>query len=243
MYNTNFVVRYNDIERELVQNLQRRMMQKREKDNAAIIAIATETIFQREKQIKELQEKEQKKKRGRKKVVKELDTKVLDTKVEENTNVAICQPCIKKEKDEKKEKKEDDDDDEEIEYTMDDVRLICDKLYRDELLSVFNVESVNDRNVDLGITSVIEKMIVNSTFRVILEEIKTDLVDINTLTGTPTEVENMIRNLEYLIFVTLFNQQIFYIAHKCICQLFTIGSIDPELVVVLKQKLITFFNR
>jgi hypothetical protein len=86
-------------------------------------------------------------------------------------------------------------------------------------------------------------MIVNSTFRVILEEIKTDLVDINTLTGTPTEVENMIRNLEYLIFVTLFNQQIFYIAHKCICQLFTIGSIDPELVVVLKQKLITFFNR
>ena len=243
MYNTNFVVRYNDIERELVQNLQRRMMQKREKDNAAIIAIATETIFQREKQIKELQEKEQKKKRGRKKVVKELVTKELDTKVEENTNVAICQPCIKKEKDEKKEKKEDDDDDEEIEYTMDDVRLICDKLYRDELLSVFNVESVNDRNVDLGITSVIEKMIVNSTFRVILEEIKTDLVDINTLTGTPTEVENMIRNLEYLIFVTLFNQQIFYIAHKCICQLFTIGSIDPELVVVLKQKLITFFNR
>ena len=87
----------------------------------------------------------------------------------------VCTLCFfsyaqdKKEKDEKKEKKEDDDDDEEIEYTMDDVRLICDKLYRDELLSVFNVESVNDRNVDLGITSVIEKMIVNSTFRVILE--------------------------------------------------------------------------
>jgi uncharacterized spore protein YtfJ len=192
MYNTDIVVRYYDIETELMQR-----------------------IAQRVPKIVEPSKKT--KKRSNKKIVKE-------------DPALLCQPCSTEEE-------------EEYEYTIEDVKLICGKLYKDELLSVFYVDTATDKKMDLGITSVIEKMIVDSTFRVILEEIKTELVDINALTGTPTEVENMIRNLEYLIFVTLFNQQIFYIAHKCICQLFTIGTIDPEIIIVLKQKLSEFFNK
>ena len=213
MYNTDFVVRYNDIENELIQRI---LLRPQKKVESSVV----------EPKKDEIVEKEIVKKKGRKSTKK--------TVVKEEP-VAICQPCTNTEEDKEEE--------EEYEYTMADVKLICEKLYRDELLSVFGVDTVSDKKMDLGITTVIEKMIVNSTFRVTLEEIKTDLVDINALTGTPTEVENMIRNLEYLIFVTLFNQQIFYIAHKCICQLFTVGSIDPDNIAHLKQRLISFFNR
>ena len=195
MYNTDIVVRYYDIETELMQRIAQRVPK-----------IVEPIVVEPSKKTK---------KKSNKKIVKE-------------DPALLCQPCSTEE---------------EYEYTIEDVKLICGKLYKDELLSVFYVDTATDKKMDLGITSVIEKMIVDSTFRVILEEIKTELVDINALTGTPTEVENMIRNLEYLIFVTLFNQQIFYIAHKCICQLFTIGTIDPEIIIVLKQKLFEFFNK
>ena len=188
MYNTDFVVRYNDIETELIEKI----MQRPDKS---------------------------------------------ESKKDDKDTVLLCKTCLQEGD------KEEEEEEEEYEYTIQDVQLICEKLYRDELLSVFDVETVTDKKMDLGIRWVIDKMINNTTFRVILEEIKNELVDINLLTGTPTEIDNMIKNLEYLIFVTLFNQQVFHIAHKCICQLFTVGTIDPEYVLKLKQKLVEFFNR
>ena len=126
---------------------------------------------------------------------------------------------------------------------MDDVYAICEKLYRDELLSVFNVQSISDENIDAGIKSAIEHMIDNQGFRQLLDDIKLKLIDFDNFTGTPTELENMKRNSEYLIFITLFSQKLFYLTHICLCQLFTVGEIDPELLLKVKEKTISLFTQ
>jgi hypothetical protein len=136
----------------------------------------------------------------------------------------------------------DDEDEEDLEYTLEDVHIICDKLYRDELLSVFNVTSTEDENMDAGIKSAIEHMINNQSFRQLLDDIKGNLVDFQNFSGTPDELENMKRNTEYLIFITLFSQKLFYLTHICLCQLFTVGEIDPELLLKIKDKTIDLFK-
>jgi hypothetical protein len=142
-----------------------------------------------------------------------------------------------------------DDDDElgdeldDYDYNLEDVYAICEKLYRDELLSVFNVESIADENIDVGIKAAIEQMIDNESFKLLLDDIKNNLIDFDSLVGTPTELENMKRNSEYLIFVTLFSQKLFYLTHLCLCQLFTVGEIEPELLLRIKEKTISLFKQ
>jgi hypothetical protein len=116
-------------------------------------------------------------------------------------------------------------------------------LYHDELLSVFGVDTINDENMDKGIKQVIEKMIENDNFRQLLEEIKRALIDITTLTNTSSDLDNIRKNLEYVIFITLFSQHVFYVTHKCICQLYTVGQLSPELYVQLRDKTISIFKQ
>jgi hypothetical protein len=259
MYNTNFVVKYHDIERELVINLRNKTLKKQEEETAALIAKATAAIAQREKEIKELIEKQESnastKKGGKKKILKENTEVVKEEPKKRGRKKAIKEEVVTKEEPIKEEPikeepikeepitKVDDDDDEDIEYTMEDVHLICEKLYRDELLSVFEVETINDGNMDAGIKKVIEKLIENPKTKKMLEDIKHDLVDFSSFTGTPTEMENIRRNADYIIFITLFSQHIFYITHICVCQLYTINDIDDELVNLLKERMINLFKK
>jgi hypothetical protein len=280
MYNTSFVVRYHDIENELIINLHRKFMKKQEEEEkeekiaaarlaaskvaAAVAAIANLEIEKEKEKEKEntpivppVKKKggkkkstseetttatiisEEPKKRGRKKAVKVEEEPIkisltIEPQPEPQSNI----------KAEKVGDNDDNDDNcEDLEYSMEDVHLICEKLYRDELLSVFDVETINDENMDAGIKRVIEKMIDNSRFKQILEEIKQELMDLSNPTGTPEEIENIRRNLEYLIFITLFSQDVFYITHKCICQLFTVNEVHPDLLDRLKEKTIGLFKR
>jgi hypothetical protein len=289
MYNTDFVVRYHEIENELIMNLHRKFMKKqeeeerieREEKSAASKAAAAKVVaavvailnFEKEKEKekeKELEKEqiipvknkggrkkaaatatsviEEPKKRGRKKAVVN-EPIVNEPIVNEPIKISITIEPVKLEHKEKVDKNnedgdgDDDDDGEDLEYSMDDVHLICEKLYRDELLSVFNVETINDENMDAGIKKAIEKMIDNAKFKQILEEIKQELMDLSNPTGTPEEIENIRRNLEYLIFITLFSQQVFYITHKCICQLFTVDDVHPDLLDRLKEKTIGLFKK
>lgn len=259
MYNTNFVVKYHDIERELVINLRKKTLKKQEEETAALIAKATAAIAQREKEIKELIEKQEAnsltKKGCKKKALKEKELPIKEEPKKRGRKKAVKDQPIKEEvtkeelKEEVKEELKEhnvtneDDNDEDIEYTMDDVHLICEKLYRDELLSVFEVETINDGNMDAGIKKVIEKMIENPKTKKMLEDIKHDLVDFTSFSGTPTEMENIRRNADYIIFITLFSQHIFYITHICVCQLFTTNDIDDELVNFLKERMINLFKK
>lgn len=278
MYNTEFQVRYHEIETALLVNLQK-MMEKK-------IALASGTyIEEKEKEKKASEIKSQQvipdlntqpanilcancasctcgaNKKGKEKKVKEpkpkKETKKEKKAREDAEKIKAAEEALlalEKEQELETQKKNsqqkqlvveenlDESDDEDLEYTLEDVHIICDKLYRDELLSVFNVTSTEDENMDAGIKSAIEQMINNQSFRNLLDDIKTNLVDFENFTGTPEEMENMKRNTEYLIFITLFSQKLFYLTHVCLCQLFTVGEIDPQLLLKVKEKTIDLFK-
>lgn len=265
MYNTNFVVRYRDIENELISNLHRIEIKKQ----------AKELALEKEKEIKAIVETPAKKKGGRKKNTKATDNVEPNIKIDQVAPVAeepkkrgrkkavktilvpepepepISEPVIIVDQNSSTAEPvkndavevQDETEDLDLEYTLEDVHIICEKLYRDELLSVFEVDTINDPNMDTGIKRVIERMIDNANFKQLLEDIKHEIIDTSKFTGTPTEIQNLERNSEYLIFITLFSQHVFYITHKCICQLFTVNEIDPELINQLKTKTISLFKK
>ena len=253
MYNTNFVVRYRDIENELIKNLHRIELKKQAKElekelqlerdmkaiQAQALALTQAKLIKKkggEKKTDEPAIVDEPKKRGRKKAVKVDEEVNVPIPVEEvNVPVPVDEvnvPVV-----------DDEDDDEDLVYTLEDVHLICDKLYRDELLSVFEVESTNDPNMDIGMKRVIEKMIDNANFKQLLEDIKNEIIDVSKFTGTPEEIAILVRNSEYVIFITLFSQHVFYMTHRCICQLFTINDITPEMITLLKNKTVSLFKK
>ena len=132
----------------------------------------------------------------------------------------------------------------ELEYTSEDVKLICDKLYQDELLSVFNINNILDDKFDLIIKQVFNIMIKNSDFVSIINEGKEffsamndfDNDQINNTLDKQLNIEMTDDNNMILFFTILFNQQIFYLTHKCICQMIKTNNIDNDLLVKLKEK-------
>lgn len=236
MYNTDFVVRYHDIETELINKLQRKTELKKEKE------LKEKELEQRTKEEAIV------KKKGRKKGSL-IDSTVVTTPAAAAESVKIEEPKKRgrkkaiKEEPKKEEETTNGDLEEDYEYTMDDVYIICEKLYRDELLSVFKVNPNSETNIDNGIKNMLEQMIDTAIFKQILDDIKLVVIDFNQFTGTPTEIENIRRNSEYIIFITFFSQRVFYVAHKCFCQFLTVGEIDADLIHQLKEKTISIFKQ
>ena len=140
------------------------------------------------------------------------------------------------------------------EYNLEDVSDICSKLYRDELMTVFDVHNIFDDKLDQGMKNIYQIMIRNEKFKQITddlinaylqefikttereregeeeekEEIQTQKQVVELL-----EQEQQIRQLVLLI---LFSQNIFYITHKCIYQQMEQCTINDDLLVILKQK-------
>lgn len=228
MYKTDFVVRYYDIEMELLDKLQRRDLLKKEKEEND------------QKNKEAASKKKRSKKASKQETTDTINSTVVEEPVKAEEPKKRGRKKVIKEEPKKEEKNQEEDEEEEVEYTKEDVHLICEKLYRDELLTIFK-EGVED--VDAGIKNVIEHIINNKTFKQILDEIKLAVIDVDKFTGTPTEIETFTRNSEYLILITLFSQQIFHITHKCLCQLFTIGDLEMDLATRLKEKTIGLFKK
>ena len=119
------------------------------------------------------------------------------------------------------------------EYNLEDVSDICSKLYRDELMTVFDVNYILDDRIDKGMKNVYEIMMTNSNFK----QLAYDLEDtyFEEFIQNKEEKEQQVRQLLLMI---LFSQNIFYIMHKCICQQIELNTIDDDLLVTLKQKCI-----
>ena len=113
------------------------------------------------------------------------------------------------------------------EYNLEDVSDICSKLYRDELMTVFDVNFILDDKIDQGMKNIYEIMMANSNFR----QLAYDLED------TYFE-EYQADQARQLLLMILFSQDIFYIMHKCICQQIELNIINDDLLVTLKQKCI-----
>jgi len=114
-----------------------------------------------------------------------------------------------------------------LEYEDQDILDICDKLYRDELCSVFYAEDILDDKIDQGYKFVYDKMIFNERFKSVISEINKILSDKN-ISDIFSKEEN--DNYEFFILLTLFSKDLFYLTHKCICQQFTLATIDNNLL-------------
>ena len=127
------------------------------------------------------------------------------------------------------------------EYNNQDILDICEKLYRDEFISVFNAENLYDDKIDFGMKDVYNKLILNKEFNNFFEEMK-NILFTNELINTPELSEdqkiNFANNSDFIILLSLFSQPNFYITHNCICQQFKTGTIDSDLLVNLKNNTI-----
>ena len=137
------------------------------------------------------------------------------------------------------------------EYTKQDIFDVCNKLYNDELSNVFYAENVYDEKIDKGIHSILENMMKNMDFASIIDEAKRRLfLDLKPETNeeqiTNEEKEEKAKldqNSIHIVLIIMFSKHMFYLTHKCICQQLVSGTIEPELLLSLKNELIMFLNK
>jgi len=128
-------------------------------------------------------------------------------------------------------------------YTSQDIMDICNKLYRDEFLSVFGLEYFENDKINEMITIIYDKMMTNMEFKQIIDDIlqfccKDPFLNINM----PLKEEKEEEIKKQIILTTLFSQHLFYITHKCICQQIELGTIDKSLLVELKTHSIEIYK-
>ena len=269
MYKTDFIVRYNDIENELTKRYERRIAEeiaaeiskalqssfnfsdinivtnvngepitKTQVNNSHATSPVIEPLVKEEPKtvLKEEPKPTEKKKRGRpsKKEQTQAKSKEAEAKAKEATKLET--PVLAQAKAPEVEAEEED-----YKYTRDDIAYICDKLYRDELLSVFDAESLEDPKMDAGIKMVFEHLIKHDEFIHFLNELSPKVMD-KSKVKTEQEQFNFKRNTDYLIFITMFSHQLFYLTHQCICKMLVNKHVGDELIGDLKGKLLQIFS-
>ena len=252
MYKTDFIVRYHDIENELVRRLEVRLAA----EAAAEITAAIESVFRNagdhsnENIVINVEvggsgdSDDDNGNRGHRIEVvnsnrRKAQTVAVAEQVEEQQVVEDQQQDQQQEQSEEQEQEEEEE--EEYKYNRKDITYICEKLYRDELLSVFDAESIDDPKMDEGIKAIFEALIKHDQFQSFLQEMNGLLSDPSTA-KTELELANLKRNTDYLIFITLFSQQTFYLTHKCLCEMLTLGHVTSEMMDQLKQRTLKIFN-
>ena len=121
------------------------------------------------------------------------------------------------------------------EYTSQDILDICDKLYMDELCSVFYSEDILDDKIDRGMKYVFEKMVrvqpwgFKTRFFNKMKDsyFNETFVDLEL---TEEEKQTLRNNSHTMVILNLFSKDFFYITHKCICQQINTGVIDASLI-------------
>jgi hypothetical protein len=263
MYKTDYIVKYHDIEEELLKRLEIRLAT----EAAAKITAAIESIFKNSSEhsneniIINVEIGGNSNDGSGMHRIEILNSNKLKNAAETNTpktdvvdeNVVISnnteQQQYKEQEQEEgqgqegqegEEGQQEEDEEEEYKYNREDVTYICEKLYRDELLSVFGAETLDDPEMDNGIKAIFEALINNDEFKQLLVDLNAVLLD-PSKAKNETELANLKRNTDYLIFITLFSQQSFYLTHKCLCQMLTQGKVQPEMMDQLKQRTLKLF--
>ena len=262
MYKTDFIVRYNDIENELTKRYERRIAEeiaaeiskalqssfnfsdinivtnvngepitKTQVNNSHATSPVIEPLVKEEPKTVLKEEPTEKKKRGRPSKKEQTQAKSKEAEAKAKAQAKAQTPVVEAQED----------DEEDYKYTRDDIAYICDKLYRDELLSVFDAESLEDPKMDAGIKMVFEHLIKHDEFIQFLEELSPKVMD-KSKVKTEQEQFNFKRNTDYLIFITMFSHQLFYLTHQCICKMLVNEHVGDELIGELKGKLLQIFS-
>lgn len=137
---------------------------------------------------------------------------------------------------------------EDYNYTEEDVLDICDKLYRDELLSVFNIDEIDDNFINNILFDLLTTLKQDSLFQQFLNTALQDYID-----KFPTiERDNMSTLLnhnspqlktefELLFFINLFCKQLFYLTHTIIISILKHTLIDDTIFKSLQTESINLF--
>jgi hypothetical protein len=255
MYKTDFIVRYHEIENELVRRLEVRLAS----EAAAEITAAIESVFKNsgdhsnENIVINVEvggdSDDETGHRGRrievvnsnKKPLKEDSVKNDSVKNDSVNEVQTLDKEQLEDDEDQSEEEQEDQSDEDYKYNRKDITYICEKLYRDELLEVFGADSIDDPRMDEGIKAIFEALIKNEEFKTFLVEMNGLISDPNTA-KTETELANLKRNTDYLIFITLFSQKMFYLTHRCLCQMLTLGHVEADMMELLKQRTLKLFQ-
>ena len=126
-------------------------------------------------------------------------------------------------------------------YTNADINSICNKIYKDEFLSVFYADNIEDDNINTQMRLLYMLLTSHPGFKSII----TDMIEILYklgMTNTDEELQELKRQSKPIIFSTMFSQPLFYITHQCIIQMIRIRDIQPELITLLRNKSVDKFN-
>jgi len=109
------------------------------------------------------------------------------------------------------------------EYSKEDILDICEKLYQHELLSVFEVDSIDDPKISENILKIWMLLKENKEFTETLEN-----VVFKKIHGFLSDD---------MVFTSLFNYDYFFILHPCICEVLEKGSIEKNTMEQLKNRI------
>lgn len=119
-------------------------------------------------------------------------------------------------------------------YNKEDVLNICEKLYRDELLSVLGINNFLEDQMLESMNCAYNFIITNSKFKLIVAEI-TNKIKHEFIGYKETDFSN-------ILLIGLFSENLFYITHKCICQHIQLNTIDDILLINLRKELLDYFG-
>ncbi len=113
-------------------------------------------------------------------------------------------------------------------YNEEDIKFICEELYRFELLSAFKAETILDDAIDNGLTE-LWSFINNSSNKEFIELVEkfSEKMGIAFLEDDKKEAANK------LAFSLMFNYDLYYIIHQIIREYVKNGQIDNSLLVTL----------
>jgi len=244
MYKTDFIVKYHEIENELVKRLEVRLAA----EAAAEITAAIESVFKNagdhsnENIVINVEVGgDSDDETGHRSRRIEVVNSNKQSEKDESQKQALVKDEDDQTEDQEQSEEEEEQGEEDYKYTRKDITYICEKLYRDELLEVFGADSIDDPKMDEGIKAIFEALIKNEEFKTFLVEMNGLISDPNTA-KTETELANLKRNTDYLIFITLFSQKMFYLTHRCLCQMLLLGHVEPDMMELLKQRTLKLFQ-
>jgi len=125
------------------------------------------------------------------------------------------------------------------EYDATDIKVVCNKLYQDELISVFYAKDVLDDKIDSGMKWVLTKMAENKDFLNIINSKKTPIYNLyieNENEENDLEKNEIDEYLNTVVCLLLFSEQLFYLTHKCICQQLDRQCIESDTLESLEKQ-------
>jgi hypothetical protein len=126
--------------------------------------------------------------------------------------------------------------------TTQDIIDICDKLYMDELISVFYADGILDDKIDIGMKYIKEIMMDNADFKSMIEEFSLHDLIFKLLELPNTGLPFIKEDTFDIICCMLFSEPLFYLLHQCICNQIKTTIIPECLLLKLKDKITTILQ-